>query len=249
MRVIKLKTILMKFQAPLQSYGTDSHFETRHTDDHPSKSAIIGIIAAALGIRREEPERLKELQNLRILVRVDQAGRVMRDFQIAAKFKITGDFERNYVTYRDYLEDAIYIVAIEGESSLILNIYEALKRPYFQLYYGKRSCPVNYDFLIGIHNGSAYENITDLPWMASEWYQKNRSKQEKIRIDLYGDNSYMSGEKQNFLRRDQAISFSQLKRQHDWRFEYHKNIWITNPNYVDIKAQTDHDALAALMEA
>ncbi|MCC8051679.1 MAG: type I-E CRISPR-associated protein Cas5/CasD [Clostridiales bacterium] len=243
-----MKTILMKFQGPLQSYGTDSHFETRHTDDHPSKGAVIGLIAAALGIRREETAKLQELRNLRILFRVDQVGQMSKEFQIAAKYKKTGDHERNYVTYRYYLEDAAFLVALEGEDDLTKRIYEALKRPYFQLFYGRRSCPVNYDFLLGLYEGAAFDQIREWPWIAADWYRKRKSGQEKIRLDVYGDAACIPEESQRALRRDQPISFSQMGRQHELRFESHKSIWIANPDYVTPDIQTEHDAFTALME-
>lgn len=257
-----MKIILMKFKGPLQSYGTDSHFETRHTDDHPSKGAVLGLVAAALGIRREESEKLRKLCNLHMVVRVDQVGQRNREFQIAAKYKKTGDHERNYVTYRYYLEDAVFLVALEGEDDLIKCIYEALKRPYFALFYGRRSCPVNYDFLIGLFDGTAMEQIQNQPWLAADWYQKKYAKQEKIRLDVYGDKICMPKARQKVLRRDQPVSFSQMGRQHDLRFEVHEIVRIENPAYVapDIQTengifvastetiQTEHDAFAALME-
>ncbi|MCD7715218.1 MAG: type I-E CRISPR-associated protein Cas5/CasD [Lachnospiraceae bacterium] len=238
----------MKFQGPLQSYGTDSHFETRHTDDHPSKGAVIGLIAAALGIRREETVKLQELRNLHIIFRVDQVGQMSKEFQIAAKYKKTGDHERNYVTYRYYLEDAVFLVALEGEDDLTKRIYEALKRPYFQLFYGRRSCPVNYDFLLGLYAGAAFDQIREWPWIAADWYRKRRAGQEKIRLDVYGDAACIPEASQRALRRDQPISFSQMGRQHEQRFESHKNIWIANPDYVTPDIQTEHDAFTALME-
>lgn len=243
-----MKTILMKFQGPLQSYGTDSHFETRHTDDHPSKGAVLGLAAAALGIRREETGKLQELYNLHMVVRVDQVGQRSREFQIAARYKKTGDHERNYVTYRHYLEDAVFLVALEGEDDLIKRIYEALKRPYFQLFYGRRSCPVNYDFLLGLYEGAAFDQIREWPWTAADWYRKRRSGQEKVRLDVYGDAACMPEDSQRTLRRDQPVSFSQMGRQHDLRFEFHKSIWILNPNYIQKDLQTEHDVFAALME-
>ncbi|MCD8151444.1 MAG: type I-E CRISPR-associated protein Cas5/CasD [Clostridiales bacterium] len=241
-------TILMKFQGPLQSYGTDSHFETRHTDDHPSKGAVLGLVAAALGTRREETAKLQELYNLHMVVRVDQIGQRSREFQIAAKYKKTGEHERNYVTYRYYLEDAVFLVALEGEGDQIKRIYEALKRPYFALFYGRRSCPVNYDFLVGLYEGAAMNQIKEQPWMAAAWYQKKQPKQEKIRLDVYGDKVCMPEAKQTLLRRDQPVSFSQMGRQHNLRFESHESIWILNPNYIRVDLQTEHDAFAALTE-
>ncbi len=208
----------------------------------------MGVLSASMGIRREETERLQELQELRMVVRVDQVGQRNRDYQIAAKYKKTGEFDRNYVTVRDYLEDAVFLVAVEGEDDLMEQIYEALKRPYFQLYYGRRSCPVNYDFLVGIYEKAALEQIEEWPWIAAEWYQKRQSRQEKIRLDVYGDVTCMPKERQRKLRRDQPVSFSQMGRQHDLRYEVHKSILLNNPAYAKICAQTEHDAFSALME-
>ena len=56
-----MKTILLKFSGPMQSWGTCSHFETRHTDFYPSKSAVVGIIAASLGYRRDDFDNIKKL--------------------------------------------------------------------------------------------------------------------------------------------------------------------------------------------
>ena len=248
-----LKTIVMKFEGPLQSYGTSSHFEIRHTDPYPSKSAILGMIAAAMGIRREETGQLADLDALRIAVRVDQIGHMYGDYHIAAKRKGKENFERdakkNYVTRRYYLEDAIFLVAVEGEDGLVDQSYEALKNPYFQLFYGRRSCPVNYDFLQGIYTGSAIEQLHQLPWMAAEWYQR-RMRQEEIRLDIYADQACLPNNRQKSLRRDEPKSFSQLGRQHDFRFEVHENFVVKNPYWISQREifETEHDAFAALSE-
>lgn len=246
-QVNDLKTILMKLRGPLQSYGTDSHFEIRHTEKYPSKSAILGLIAAAMGIRREEMERLQELRSLNMMIRVDQNGQISRDFQTAKKLKKTGEFERNYVTYRYYLEDAIFLVALEGEDSLMERIYQALKRPYFPLFLGRRACPVNFDFLMGIYEEDAFAQITERPWFAAEWYQKSFKKQEKVRLDIYGDMQCLPEGRQKALRRDNTISFSQMGRQYNLRFEVHENIWIENPCFIKMEKETEHDAFGALL--
>ncbi len=242
-------TIVMKFQGPLQSYGTDSHFEIRHTDDYPSKGAVLGLVAAALGIRRDETAKLQELDKLHMVVRVDQNGQICKDYQTAYKPKYKkGDKEHTYITHRYYLEDAVFLVAIEGEDELIKRIYEALKKPYFALFYGRRSCPVNYDFLLGIYEGEAMAQINEQPWMAADWYKKKRSKQERIRLDIYGDIVCMSEAKQKMLRQDQPISFSQMGRQHNLRFEAHDIIRIENPVYVAPEIQMENGILVASVE-
>ena len=136
-----MKTILLKFAGPMQSWGTDSHFETRHTDLYPSKSAAIGLIGAALGIRRVDD--IKELVDIKFAVRVDQEGGLLKDYHIARKYKTSGDIEGTYVTERYYLEDAVFVVAISHEGdNFIEKMYEALKRPYFQMFLGRRSIRV-----------------------------------------------------------------------------------------------------------
>lgn len=82
-----MATILLKFAGPLQSYGTSSHFETRHTDLYPSKSAVLGMVAACLGYRRHEKDKLQLLNTLDFAVRVDQVGKLLKDYHTAKKYK------------------------------------------------------------------------------------------------------------------------------------------------------------------
>lgn len=128
-----MKTILLKFAGPLQSWGTRSHFETRHTDLYPSKSAVIGIIAASMGFRRDDDTKIQVLNCLDFAVRIDQSGQLLRDYHTAVKYKNNGVFERTYVTNRYYLEDAVFVVAIgQKDDAFIDKIVEGLQKPYFQ---------------------------------------------------------------------------------------------------------------------
>ena len=53
-----MATLLLRLAAPLQAWGADSKFETRKTGREPTKSGVIGLLAAALGLRRDETEPL-----------------------------------------------------------------------------------------------------------------------------------------------------------------------------------------------
>lgn len=92
------------------------------------------MLAAALGIRRNEPEKLRELNALRIGVRIDRAGKLLRDYQ-------TVQAKDPYVTSRYYLSDAVFLVGLEGERELLERIEFALSHPVFPLFLGRRSCP------------------------------------------------------------------------------------------------------------
>ena len=78
-----MTALLLRLAAPMQSWGTTSRFNRRSTDRAPSKSGIIGLLAAAQGRRRTDP--LEELLGLRLAVRTEQAGTVERDFQTATR--------------------------------------------------------------------------------------------------------------------------------------------------------------------
>lgn len=215
--MIKVKTILLKFSAPLQAYGTSSHFETRHTDYYPSKSAVIGMIAGSLGYRRDETEKIKRLKDINFAVRVDQEGTLLRDYHTAKKYKANGDFERTYVTNRYYLQDAIFVVGISSEDDgLMAEIEEGLKYPYFQNFLGKRSLPPTADYILGVSDKELIEALSETKWQASDWYKKKNKNTTKISI--YAD-SHLVNSKTNTLRKDDFQSFSNLSREHAFRYE------------------------------
>lgn len=212
--MIKVKTILLKFSAPLQAYGTSSHFETRHTDYYPSKSAVIGMIAGSLGYRRDETEKIKRLKDINFAVRVDQEGSLLRDYHIATKY---GTKPEVFVTNRYYLQDAIFVVGISSEDDgLMAEIEEGLKYPYFQNFLGKRSLPPTADYILGVSDKELIEALSETKWQASDWYKKKNKNTTKISI--YAD-SHLVNSKINTLRKDDFQSFSNLSREHAFRYE------------------------------
>ena len=108
-----MATLLLRLAAPLQAWGSDSKFETRKTDREPTKSGVVGLLAAALGLRRDDTEGLARLNGLRFAVRADQEGSLLVDFH-TAKSRDT-----SYVTYRHYLQDAVFLAGLEsGDEAL-----------------------------------------------------------------------------------------------------------------------------------
>lgn len=63
-----MATLLLRLAAPLQSWGADSKFETRKTNREPTKSGVIGLLAAALGLRRDDAAGLARLNGLAFAV-------------------------------------------------------------------------------------------------------------------------------------------------------------------------------------
>lgn len=231
-----MKTILLKFAGPLQSWGTDSHFERRDTDRYPSKSAVIGMIAASCGFRRDEDDKINELNSLDFALRVDQPGKLLRDFHIATKKRENGKVDRIYVTNRYYLQDAVFVVAIGSTNNLLIEaISDSLKSPYFQPFLGRRALPLNADFFVGVVDNGVIEVLMKLPWQASKWYQ-NKYRESKIKkLEIYADGDLIDTSNIQ-MKRDLVRSFSSEKREHSFRPVAKRQVELS----------LEHDALSAL---
>ena len=135
-------TLLLRLAGPLQAWGTDSKFEIRRTDHEPSKSGVVGMLAAALGRRRNDS--LEDLNKLRFAVRVDQEGKIIKDFHMV-------NSEQSYLTMRYYISDAVFVVGLESDDDEFLKMIEkSLKSPVFPLYLGRKSCPPSLPLILGI---------------------------------------------------------------------------------------------------
>lgn len=154
--------LVFHLYGPMVAWGEIAVGEYRPSFAHPSKSAIIGLLAAALGIRREEEERQKNLAGaFSYAVRVDAMGFLLRDYHtIQVPSSGTGRNRRIFYTRRaelgqadlntilssrDYYCDAVYTVAItaeDGSPYTMQVVASALTKPVFTLYLGRKACPL-----------------------------------------------------------------------------------------------------------
>lgn len=178
--------ILLRLAGPLQSWGEHSTFSTRDTAPMPTRSALIGMIAAAHGRRRGDP--LDDLAALRFTIRADRPGSVTCDFHTVggglptADTVPTADGKRRpgntatIVSRRYYLTDAAFTVAVTGEPALINQVTDALTRPVWAPYLGRRSCPTGQPFLL---------KPTEDPVAALDHVPLNRSpRRERDTVDV-----------------------------------------------------------------
>ncbi|MCL6527703.1 MAG: type I-E CRISPR-associated protein Cas5/CasD [Thermaceae bacterium] len=135
-------TLLMRFAAPMQSWGTKSRFDERDTELEPSKSGVIGLVCAALGVDREEEAPVLELAAMPMGVRVDREGILRRDYHTAQEV-IRADgkgVQDTAVSNRYYLADAVFLVGLESPNRAQLeDIQAALKNPVWPLSFGRKS--------------------------------------------------------------------------------------------------------------
>lgn len=225
-------TLLLRLAGPLQAWGTDSRFEVRQTELYPTKSGLTGLIAAALGMRRDAS--LKDLSDLRFGVRADQPGRVIEDFHIAQSVKTS------YVTRRYYLSDAVFVVGIESDDLKKLEqIKEAILHPEFPLFLGRRSCVPDPHIVLGIEDRNLLETLTTYPWQGTAVYSKPVPDQIPI---------YLEGKNGCDVRRviDDPVSFDPRKRQYKTRLV---SKWYAAPrleNENRLQLADEHDPFMEL---
>lgn len=217
-----MSTLLLRLTAPLQAWGIDARFERRGTARTPSKSGVVGMLAAAIGLRRDGD--VSALSALRFGVRTDRAGRLLCDFHMA---RHPTDAKRAYVTYRYYLEDAVFLVGLEGEDALLSTLETALLHPAYPLFLGRRSCPPAGQVVLGIRQAPLQRALEAEPPLVSGI--------SFARIEM--DAADVNGR----VQRDVPISFSQEQRQFGFRGVSDTKVYFTQPT-----APTAHDPMRDL---
>jgi CRISPR system Cascade subunit CasD len=142
-------TLLLRFEGPMQSWGYRSRFDYRDTALEPTRSGVIGMICAAMGITRGEDISRFDAIN-RMGVREDRKGKIERDYQTALDvIKADGSGTENVQSYRDYLSDASFTVGLESKNrELLEKIAGALVSPVWILFLGRKSFPLTVPPLI-----------------------------------------------------------------------------------------------------
>lgn len=238
-----MTVLALTLAGPLQAWGSASRFTTRATDDAPTKSGVIGLLAAARGLRRTDP--LEDLVSLRFGVRIDQPGELLRDFQTARSLD---GRESMPLSYRYYRADARYLVGLEAERELLEGLVDALLHPVFPLYLGRRSCPPSEPLRPRLVEAPLEQVLLDEPWQAAAWWQRKLAHDPvelEYRIDVGGDGQVELPVLGEMTQRDEPISFDPEHRQYGWRTVRHG--WIPLRGGGPAPAQgLDHDPMSVL---
>ena len=230
-----LYTLLLRLSAPLQSWGSESVYDNRETDYMPTKSGVIGMLAAALGRKRDDP--LDDLAKLEFGVRVDQQGTRLNDFQIT---QMGGKLNAN-LSNKVYLSDAIFLAGLSCEDvGFLKELEDALKHPRFAVFLGRRSCPPTQPLVLGIRGSGLYPSLLEEEWLVPDWRRKSLfhfSDELHLRIvtdDVQGGS----------IKKDVPVSFSPFRR--EYRYRYMKEM----PGKTVVKGQcfvpTEHDPMVEL---
>lgn len=150
--------LLIRLEAPLQSWGGVALDPKRPTREFPSRSALAGLLASALGWTYADGERTTALQDsLRYAVREDRPPRRMRDYQTVDLGRESSGWTRWGVESRggqfsdethemekEYLADASLLVALTVADDAPVGLdalADAVRQPARPLFLGRKSCP------------------------------------------------------------------------------------------------------------
>ncbi len=204
-----MPTLLLRLVGPMQSWGTTSRFDQRDTGKEPSKSGVVGLLAAALGIDRENWTDLEPLTRLAMGVRHDRPGMPKRDYQTAGCaasdtiIRADGSQAKDggVVSQRFYLSDAVFLVALEGDDrALLKRTNEKLKNPTWPLALGRKSYVPSEPIWIedGLQDHPLRDVLAWWPWIASP--RRGEPPPEKLLV------SFDSEDGSGVLRMDQPLS-------------------------------------------
>jgi len=164
------KTLFLRLEGLLQAWGDTSKFVLRRTMEAPTKSGVLGLICCAMGLSRQAArERLPELNTLAMGVRIDRPGIRWWDYHTVgaevglatAGGNVKTGAQGTLITRREYLTDASFLVALQGDPDLISDVTEAIESPKRPVFLGRRSCPPSVPILERPGEGEGWKNPDD----------------------------------------------------------------------------------------
>jgi len=153
--------LVLDLWGPLCSWGTVAVGDIRPGQAYPTRSALMGLVAGSLGLKRGDKQKQRALaESVGVGVMVRRAGRPLRDFHTvevpqrrrgaryatrAEELAAVRENDNPIVSRRDYRADAGYSVALwrreKSSGPRLAELAEALDRPVFSPYLGRKACP------------------------------------------------------------------------------------------------------------
>lgn len=158
--------LILKLQGPMQAWGGHTFEDRRPSHDFPTRSGLVGLLAACLGLDRADRKAQSALsQSIHYAARSDARflerevfGEITRrslapvklvDYHTIREARRANRPPKEGETvqsWREYLFDAVFTVAIgtTKNSAISLNeLVEAVRKPVYTPFLGRRSCPLS----------------------------------------------------------------------------------------------------------
>lgn len=164
--------IILKLQGPMQAWGGHTFEDRRPSHDFPTRSGLVGLLAACLGLERDDHAGLEALdRSVVFAVRGDQRTLAWEEFGQTRSRRIEPAKLIDYHTirearranrapkegetvqsWREYLHDCVFTVALGVTAQATVNLADieaALNRPAYTPFLGRRSCPISRPLMAG----------------------------------------------------------------------------------------------------
>ncbi|MEV4505869.1 type I-E CRISPR-associated protein Cas5/CasD [Streptomyces klenkii] len=242
--------LVLRLAAPLQSWGGPSRYNRRETRPQPSKSGVLGLLAAAEGRSREDS--ITDLLDLRLGVRVDQPGSLLRDYHTfsdhrgvplpSAKVNAKGvqaktsPAKHTGVTQRFYLQDAVFVAALRGPAPFLERLEHAVRHPAYPLSLGRRSCPPTGPVSLGLRADAALPDaLAAVPWQVSD-YRRSRVQATEVALEATVEDP--AGDQ---LAADVPDTYD-LKTGTLFGCRAVQHLWVTVPTGLQVEQPADGEA-------
>jgi len=214
-----MEIIVLRFDAPLMSFGGPIVDNYGFTQNFPAASMLAGLIANSLGLDHKESDSIQRIQErLRFAARLDRTGTPIVDYQTVdlgqefmcdTGWTTRGERERRkgggagqmtHIRYRYYLAGAISTVVLtlnpaDEEPSLGV-IYEALREPVRPLFIGRKNClPASLILLDRFHDTSLVHALSVTGVEASvkvpaQWPYEEEIKEESMVVSIVDEKDW-----------------------------------------------------------
>ena len=256
------RCLVLRLAGPLQSWGLTSRHNRRATAGEPTKSGVVGLLAASQGRRRTDP--IEDLAALVLGVRIDQPGQLRRDYHTVSSLdgrplpsamvsgkgqqRGTSPAKHTHVTERFYLEEAVFVAAVHGPGALLEALETALRSPAFPLALGRRSCVPTQPLVLaapdgGLHPGAPLDVLAQVPWQAGPTARKrmraNGELSDTVSLPVAIDDP--AGDE---LRQDAPVSFDPKGRRFTSRRVAQR--WVVVDSGLPKGSAVRHDPFALL---
>lgn len=223
--------------APIQSWGgvnmpRPNAKSPRNTENIPTKSAVIGMIRSALGVSRGMDDE-HDLSSLRVLIRVDNPGKIKRDYQVAQRAHHGYNAGQNREIPKYHLQDATFVMLLSHSSPETLEVVRrAVEAPQWALFYGRRShVPALPPLLGSVELEDPRSFLRELPLF---WGPPSYSGTEKRSVRIY-DSEISTGD-QVATQSNEPLSFNPKRPQyglnslgfHTAEFSRTENVQVIN---------------------
>lgn len=152
--------LILRLDGPMQAWGTHTYEDFRPSNLYPTRSGLLGLLAACLGIERRDHVGQSDLAasvefSVRIDTTVERLGREepfakpgikLPDFHtVKDARKVDGSANKfPVVSRREYLFDAAFTAAVGEQAAArytLDDLADALRRPCYTPTLGRRACP------------------------------------------------------------------------------------------------------------